>query len=103
MSKTNVKKPKFKGRAARFWINKIRLYVILHGLNQLHPWTDTGNWSPCGVCKESVKIGRASNYCKMASCRKPRWLIKTDYSDMKLEKCGEHEFGYWCAEWIKDV
>lgn len=94
MSKTNIKKPKFNGRCDRFWRNKIRLYLVLHGVNLY-------NWSPCRICRHGEKLGQDSHFCKKIFVAS-RWVIKKDFSEIK-KGLGEKDAGYFCMEWIKDV
>jgi len=100
MSKTNVKKPKFHGRADKFWINKVRLYLALHGLT-IYNWV--GN---CHRCKYVVKLsgcpGSAHNYRCKKLFHEQRWFIKPDLSGIKRgNNCSR--FGYFCMEWITNV
>jgi len=102
MSKINIKKPKFHGRCDKFWINKVRLYLTLHGITICDPH--------CDICKHLEKLGRHSYRCKKLF-REGRWFIKKDLSNIKKgyddeiillnPLCFEEE--YFCMEWIINV
>lgn len=101
MSKTNKKRLKFQGRADSFWKNKLRLYIILHGLSERY---SRNRWSPCHLCHWSMSIGTASFQCRKLITGGDRWLINKDFSDMKREDDLTRSFkGHQCMEWIANV
>jgi len=94
MSKTNVKRPKFCGRADRFWRNKVRLYLVLHGK------VGFADWSPCSICSQGIGI-YGGHQCRMVIKGQPRWMINRDFS--KIDKEPGKDASYSCIEWIKNV
>lgn len=86
-------KLKFHGRDDKFWINKLRLYFVLHGMNLD---LKSNNWYPCALCKYNNKPG-----CGRLRSNLSRWIINDDLTKIK-ETNGFINWSF-CIEWIKNV